>query len=678
MAETTITIAGIPNLPLLQYLKEPVFNISEIYARYPSGGAFGWFLWVNNERTFYYWDIDTKDWKPISKGSLYEILGIDESLLLDGDVPTWNAETKKFRVTNLAIYETDLYFDKYENGVKVFESSVHEIGKSLLNLLDSFTKENVSYEETTTWHDGTPMNDAKVDNVIYRKKGFKYYKRVWSGYVDVRWFGAKGDGVTDDTQAILYAIQNTNGNAIFFPKGRYRISSPIVIKVPLFGIDSKETVLEFTSDSGLIIEQRDGIYIKGLSITHPNRGNGNGIDLYTNSIHKWEITDVFISNFDTAIKCGASWNGLIENITINNCNYGISLIKNNYGEPNEILLISPRIYYCNIGINAVGSLYSLGCLNGNIEHCEKGAYLQSSSGFFFIGTYFENNTIVDIETTNSIGGIYHIIYGHLSFNTSIIDLGRPVKFVDFGISSSNSKIKVSFTDLYRLFGQIDSTSIIESATGQNFLSKYDSWGLNLAAYWGSEFNISTITTTESEIKNKSFLVKVERIATLAGEYAKVYVPLNIYKEINNNDEITILIRARGQGSWKIWENVNVTGQFHTFGLAPDKFCYMITKIKITTSDNRFGIVLGQEISTMKIGDYIEIDYILAAKNGIPARPGDINNYPPTYLDNPPSTGYWMKGEIVYNINPTAGGYTGWVCISEGSPGTWKAFGQIST
>ncbi|MBP3887759.1 MAG: right-handed parallel beta-helix repeat-containing protein [Cellulosilyticum sp.] len=42
----------------------------------------------------------------------------------------------------------------------------------------------------------------------------------------------------------------------------------------------------------------------------------------------------------------------------------------------------------------------------------------------------------------------------------------------------------------------------------------------------------------------------------------------------------------------------------------------------------------------------------------------------------PSTGSHIKGEIVYNSNPSAGGNIGWVCVTSGSPGTWKAFGSI--
>ncbi|AXN39867.1 hypothetical protein [Peribacillus butanolivorans] len=42
----------------------------------------------------------------------------------------------------------------------------------------------------------------------------------------------------------------------------------------------------------------------------------------------------------------------------------------------------------------------------------------------------------------------------------------------------------------------------------------------------------------------------------------------------------------------------------------------------------------------------------------------------------PTVGTWKRGRKVYNATPTAGGYEGWVCIADGTPGTWKGFGLI--
>jgi len=42
----------------------------------------------------------------------------------------------------------------------------------------------------------------------------------------------------------------------------------------------------------------------------------------------------------------------------------------------------------------------------------------------------------------------------------------------------------------------------------------------------------------------------------------------------------------------------------------------------------------------------------------------------------PASGTYLQGDIVYNSNPAAGGYIGWICITAGTPGAWKGFGLI--
>ena len=42
----------------------------------------------------------------------------------------------------------------------------------------------------------------------------------------------------------------------------------------------------------------------------------------------------------------------------------------------------------------------------------------------------------------------------------------------------------------------------------------------------------------------------------------------------------------------------------------------------------------------------------------------------------PSEGKWYVGDRVRFNSPTAGGKLGAVCVSEGKPGLWKAFGTI--
>lgn len=44
----------------------------------------------------------------------------------------------------------------------------------------------------------------------------------------------------------------------------------------------------------------------------------------------------------------------------------------------------------------------------------------------------------------------------------------------------------------------------------------------------------------------------------------------------------------------------------------------------------------------------------------------------------PTNGTWEQGDVIFQEAPTAGGFVGWVCVSAGTPGTWKTFGAISS
>ena len=49
----------------------------------------------------------------------------------------------------------------------------------------------------------------------------------------------------------------------------------------------------------------------------------------------------------------------------------------------------------------------------------------------------------------------------------------------------------------------------------------------------------------------------------------------------------------------------------------------------------------------------------------------------TYGTAAPTTGNHAAGEIVFNNGPVAGGSMGWMCVSAGTPGTWKAMPNLA-
>ena len=44
----------------------------------------------------------------------------------------------------------------------------------------------------------------------------------------------------------------------------------------------------------------------------------------------------------------------------------------------------------------------------------------------------------------------------------------------------------------------------------------------------------------------------------------------------------------------------------------------------------------------------------------------------------PTTGSYVKGDVIWNDDPKPTGYVGWICTRPGSPGEWKPFGLIQS
>lgn len=72
--------------------------------------------------------------------------------------------------------ETDFLIQQLEKKTSdKYNDESNSISNDIIKFIDINTGENVNYRETTTWHDGSAMDDSKVDGKIYRKINNKYY-----------------------------------------------------------------------------------------------------------------------------------------------------------------------------------------------------------------------------------------------------------------------------------------------------------------------------------------------------------------------------------------------------------------------------------------------------------------------------------------------------------------------
>lgn len=145
-------------------------------------------------------------------------------------------------------------------------------------------------EDIAQGTNATPVNPANYNIIVDR------INTLGNKVFDVVDYGATGDGATDDTAAIQAAIDAASavGGTVFFPIGRYVISSSIELKIGVNLIGSSvstnngtELYLADGSDTDMIISDTDqtgtgfhhwstikNIYLRGNTA---NNASGNGI-----------------------------------------------------------------------------------------------------------------------------------------------------------------------------------------------------------------------------------------------------------------------------------------------------------------------------------------------------------------------------------------------------------------
>ena len=116
--------------------------------------------------------------------------------------------------------------------------------------------------------------------------------------------------------------------------------------------------------------------------------------------------------------------------------------------------------------------------------------------------------------------------------------------------------------------------------------------------------------------------------------------------------------------------VNGSGYQSFIGIYFGNLAPIDSTIHITAKNNLFPTIYGESVK--KFTDYSSSAAVtntnLIFRNDM-KRTDDVG---PT----PPSSGFYTLGSICWSNNPNVSGCIGWVCVSEGAPGTWKKFGAL--
>lgn len=183
---------------------------------------------------------------------------------------------------------------------------------------------------------------SDLDQSLKEIKGKKFMD-----FVNVKDFGAVGDGVTDDTEAIQDAIDSlTNKSVIYFPKGLYKTTDTLInnglasfvgesIQDIVNDNQFKGSVIKYTGNSTALKFGKgsdvSGIYSHCYIDTLGFYGtNESEIAIDISGMIRWRITNIFIDNFQNGIgikASGQSYIGKLDGGRIRKCGIGIHFTK---------------------------------------------------------------------------------------------------------------------------------------------------------------------------------------------------------------------------------------------------------------------------------------------------------------------------------------------------------------
>ena len=301
-------------------------------------------------------------------------------------------------------------------------STVTDLAQEVNNKIDDFTKlllENMPQVMRSELNDLHAQTEANLSDIEALQDSIAKIAEAQANSLplNVKWFGAKGDGVTDDTLSIQRAIDT--GFSVFIPPGKYNVkelkgfSSGQIIqgisKAESWGGKNTQNITLLNgigSADNYVIKNNvwtDGILptaitVKNLSIEGSKKTNG-----------------ILVGNSSTieGVKIANCINGLsnikvsnVMNCQINGCTNGVmsavdSKITNNFFYYNEVginfdnsndnSIVNNKIEWNRIGISLTKATFNL--ISNNIidRNTTYGIYTFNTANTTILGNQFERN-----------------------------------------------------------------------------------------------------------------------------------------------------------------------------------------------------------------------------------------------------------------------------------------------
>lgn len=305
---------------------------------------------------------------------------------------------KYFKETSGAIEE------KYTERLSGLATSLEERVKYYNNVAEMKADETLKEGQCIKTLGYYYPNDSGECEYIYQTQEFK---PIVKNYITPEMFGAVGDGITDDTEAIQKAFDSDLSNIVVFSRKTYLVTSQLNInKSKLIRgagysyTPSRSTILKCTRDCikiNVSYVKIAFIYLQGNKDNQPSYEYLaiTVKDVLSKAIAQITLEDIFVAYFDEGCKVnGYSWN--YNNVNINNVNRGFNILG---GTAHRFNACSVNL--CKTGFETTDVIYST-LLNCSVDHTTERAYYihGASRNISLLGCSGENisKTLLDIDS----------------------------------------------------------------------------------------------------------------------------------------------------------------------------------------------------------------------------------------------------------------------------------------
>jgi parallel beta-helix repeat protein len=513
--------------------------------------------------------------------------------------------------------------------------------------------------------------------------------------VNVKDFGAVGDGVTDDTAAIQAAI-NASLRVEFAKGGVYKITGPINITstgtqiigngARITGAYEQNPVSPSYSESFFNVTGADDVLFENIRLQYTGTFTIGGLDYggYISGIHI-EDSDRFTARGVEAY--GFNRAGI--NVAMNASYCANPLIVDCYLHHNRVSGLifgntnNGTMQNCNLAFNGIVSSVGTGygfsgwsaCLPKNTILANNQANDNYRKGIDFHAG--ENGTIIgNTCSRNRIYGIY--VMGTIGSWTITGNTVTDMSWANEFPASSPYGIRVG-----DLIGQGIAQMPTSFVINGNVISKINKTAGSIFplgdSMVGCSYGKLIISNNIIDVQNVSRIHdSANGVTGVEGNYYDISITGNQIKA-SNCDSIPIYIRS-GKNRQKIFSNNTL--EIDTITTTSGVVIWDNTSITNNCFIGNGNSIDAPSLSWSSVFDPISVKRVTAEKmnnnivNGSSWRDWDGYKFIESGITSPVSN-YWTQGSILWDTNSVASGFAGFYCTVTGTPGTWKTFGAIS-